>query len=131
MTLARRHYSAYSSGDTGDIAVRDDTCSNDHELLADHDPQTIARELLTHFSIEDVCASAGARQVVKNLNSPKHCTNAFNAHFGRNAVSQATSFQAKNKQSQARDKAGNMHLILRCVDIADPMTDLGKTLDDD
>lgn len=54
-------------GDARDIAVGDYSYSNDHELLADHDPGMITRERPAPFSIGDACASGAARRVIRIL----------------------------------------------------------------
>lgn len=100
--FSRRQYFEGALGYARNIAVGHFSCSNEHEPLANHDPDMIARARLAYFSIQDACASGAARRVITILKGSRDRMKAFNGSFGSTAVGQGLSLQAE--LSQARIK---------------------------
>lgn len=130
MKVAWRHSCKGSLADAGDIVVGDYPCSNDHGLLANHDPETVTRGRHAYFSIEDAYASGAARRVIRVLESPNDWKEASNEHFGRNPMGRVISLRAKLSLAWIKPGQSPPDFHSQCVEIADVVAELGKLVDD-
>lgn len=128
MTFARRDYFEGALGYAGDIAVGAVSCSNDHEVLTDHDPDMIARAGLAYFSVQDARTSGAAQRVIRILEGSSDGMKALNGSFGNNAVGQGLSLQAERSQARIKPEPSPSNFHQLCVEIAGRMEDRVKPL---